>query len=67
MLVLNRRIGEVLMLGEDVSVRVLSVVDGEVRIGIAAPADVAVNRLEVRERKLSRTEQIALQEKCPVV
>lgn len=67
MLILTRRIGEVLMLGEDISLRVLSVVDGHVRIGIIAPSDVAVDRLEVRQRRLSRADAEALQQKCPVV
>ena len=50
MLVLARRIGESLKFGDDVTVTVLSVCGGQVRIGIEAPADVAVHREEVYER-----------------
>jgi len=47
MLVLTRRTGERLMIGDDVNVSVLSVKGNQVRIGIDAPRDVAVHREEI--------------------
>ncbi len=50
MLILTRRVGETLMIGEDVSVTVLGVKGNQVRIGINAPQDVAVHREEIFQR-----------------
>ena len=50
MLVLSRRVGEGLMIGESVSVIVLGVEGSQVRIGIQAPKEVAVHRQEVFRR-----------------
>ena len=44
MLILTRRVGETLMIGDSVSVTVLGVKGNQVRIGITAPKDVAVHR-----------------------
>jgi len=50
MLILTRKIGESLMVGDDVTVTVLEVNGGQVRIGIKAPRDIAVHREEVFDR-----------------
>jgi len=47
MLILTRRVGESLMVGEDITVTVLGVKGNQVRIGINAPRDVAVHREEI--------------------
>ena len=50
MLILTRRVGETLMIGDDVTVTVLAVKGNQVRIGVNAPRDVAVHREEIYER-----------------
>ena len=50
MLILTRKSGETITIGEDIQIRVLGVKGGQVRIGVDAPRDVAVNREEVFER-----------------
>ena len=52
MLVLTRRVGEKLVIGENVTVTVLGVKGNQVRIGIDAPRDVSVNREEIYQRIL---------------
>ena len=51
MLILTRRIGETLMIGDDIQVVVLGVKGNQVRLGVQAPANVSVDREEVRQRK----------------
>jgi carbon storage regulator len=51
MLALSRRIGETLIIGDDITVTVLAVSGNQVRIGIEAPKGVQVDREEVRERR----------------
>jgi carbon storage regulator len=50
MLILTRKVGEALMVGEEVTVTVMAVKGNQVRIGINAPKDVAVHREEIYER-----------------
>lgn len=50
MLILTRRVGEVLRIGDDVSITILGVKGNQVRIGIDAPKDVAVHREEIYQR-----------------
>jgi carbon storage regulator len=56
MLILTRRVGETVMIGNDVTVTVLGVKGNQVRIGVNAPRDVAVHREEIFER-IKREEQ----------
>ena len=50
MLILTRRVGETLVIGDDVNVTVLGVRGNQVRIGVNAPKDVAVHREEIYQR-----------------
>ena len=58
MLILSRRVGEKLIIGENVTVTVLSVSGNQVRLGIDAPRDVKVNREEVYQRILKEQETL---------
>ncbi len=52
MLILTRRVGETLMIGDEVSVTVLGVKGNQVRLGVNAPKDIAVHREEIYQRIL---------------
>lgn len=49
-LLLTRRVGETIMIGSDVTVKVMAVNGGQVRMAIVAPKTVRVDREEVRKR-----------------
>lgn len=51
MLILTRRAGEALRIGDDIEVTVMAVNGSQVRLGIKAPRNVSVDREEIAERK----------------
>lgn len=57
MLILTRRVGEILMVGDDVTVTVLGVKGNQVRIGVNAPKEVAVHREEIYQRVQKEKDQ----------
>ncbi len=61
MLILARKVGETITIGDDVQVQVLSVKGGQVRVGIAAPRSIKVNREEVYFRLLEEAGADSLQ------
>jgi carbon storage regulator len=56
MLILSRRAGEALIIGEDVTISVLGIKGNQVRIGIDAPKNIEIDREEIRARKEHRRE-----------
>ena len=50
MLILTRRVGETLVVGDDITVTVLGVKGNQVRLGVNAPKDVSVHREEIYQR-----------------
>jgi carbon storage regulator len=60
MLVLTRRIGETLLIGPNIRVTVLGIDGPHVRVGIAAPKTVIVDREEIYDRKRERRRSVRL-------
>jgi carbon storage regulator len=50
MLILTRRVGETLIVGDEVSITVLGVKGNQVRVGVDAPRDISVHREEIYHR-----------------
>lgn len=59
MLILTRRVGESLIIGDDVKITVLGVKGNQVRVGVDAPRDVAVHREEILNRPQSTAKPAA--------
>jgi len=67
MLILTRRVGETLMIGDQVTVTVLGVKGNQVRIGINAPKDVSVHREEIYQRIRREGEEPVAESEAVVV
>ena len=59
MLILTRRVGETIRINDDISIQVLSVCGQQVKLGIVAPLDVAVNREEIYRRIQAERESVS--------
>jgi len=57
MLVFSRKVGESFLIGDDVRVTVLGIQRNQVRIGVAAPTAISVDREEIREKKNREKEE----------
>lgn len=60
MLILTRRVGEKLIIGDDVIVTILSLKGNQIRIGIDAPREIKVHRQEVYERIQKEREKLSV-------
>ena len=58
MLILTREEGESLLIGENVTIKVLDVIDDQFRVGIIAPRDVTIHREEVLPTYPEKTENV---------
>ena len=56
MLILTRRVGESVVIGDEIAVTILGVKGNQVRVGVTAPKDVTVHRQEIYERIKSEQE-----------
>jgi carbon storage regulator len=63
MLVLSRKSGEVILVGEKISITVVRIAPGSVRIGIEAPDEFTILRQELKGR--GQEKMVAKQESCP--
>jgi len=66
MLVLSRAVGELISIGDDISVRVLSITGGTVRFGVEAPRHVDVHRSEIYEKIQRKKAHVARKAACSV-
>lgn len=57
MLILNRKIGESIILGDNIEVTILDIQDGKIKIGIEAPKDVTILRKEVYDQVIEENKK----------
>ena len=62
MLILTRRVGETLIIGDDIKLTVLGVRGHQIRLGIDAPSDVTVHREEIYQRIVAERNEVKVQD-----
>lgn len=63
MLILTRNLGETIIIGDDVTISVLGIQGSQVRLGINAPKDTSVHRLEIYQRIQNEKNKVLEEEK----
>lgn len=61
MLILTRKIGEAIVIGDDITIKLLEVKGGQVKLGVEAPGHITINREEVYLRILEENRKAAMQ------
>ncbi len=67
MLVLSRKVGEEIVIGENIQVKVVAIQGGHVRIGISAPEEIMVDRSEVHEKRMKPLNAAAVLTPRPIL
>ena len=57
MLILNRKIGEGIILGDNIEIKILDIQDGKIKIGIEAPKDIPILRKEVYDAVIEENQK----------
>ena len=57
MLILNRKIGEGIILGDNIEIKILDIQDGKIKIGIEAPKDIPILRKEVYDSVIEENQK----------
>ena len=57
MLILNRKIGESIILGDNIEVKILDIQDGKIKVGIEAPKDITILRKEVYDEVIEENKK----------
>jgi len=65
MLILTRKVGEAVVIGDEITVRVVEVKGGQIKLGIEAPSQVAIHREEVYRRIIDENRKAAMQADMP--
>ncbi|MDX9916870.1 MAG: carbon storage regulator CsrA [Gudongella sp.] len=63
MLVLNRKVGESIMLGDDIEIKILEIADGKLKIGIEAPRKMSILRKEIYDQVAEENRKAAQTDK----
>ncbi len=67
MLILTRKINEEIKIGSDISIKILSISEGQIKLGISAPADVEIFRSEIYEKVKQVTIEASIQSRQNLV
>lgn len=61
MLILTRKVGEAIIIGDDTTIRILEAKGGQIKLGVEAPGNISINREEVYQRIIEENKNAAMQ------
>lgn len=61
MLILTRKVGEAIIIGDDTTIRILESKGGQIKLGVEAPGNISINREEVYQRIIEENKNAAMQ------